>query len=78
MALLNTMETFGFCSQFFGATCLLYFPFVPFDQQTFLDVIGRRHIIAGCLLLVTATVDYFTFYNYPMQRSIILARTERS
>ena len=32
----------------------------------------------GGLLLTCAVVDYFTFYNYPIQRSIIMARTERS
>jgi len=32
----------------------------------------------GVLLVVVAVVDYFTFYNYPMQRSIITAREERS
>ena len=30
------------------------------------------------MVLIIAIVDYFTYYNYPMQRSIILARTERS
>ena len=28
--------------------------------------------------MIIAIVDYFTFFNYPMQRNIILAKKERS
>ena len=54
------------------------FPIEPFDKPGFTEEFALRHYIVGALTLMIAVVDYFTFYNYPMQRSIILARTERS
>ena len=78
MAVFVTMETFGFVSQFFGDEWWPFFPLVPYAQEEYLPTFGIRHIIAGSLYLVTATVDYFSFYNYPMQRCIIVAHTERS
>ena len=29
-------------------------------------------------MMVIAVIDYFTFYNYPIQRNLILAKGERS
>ena len=55
-----------------------YFPKVPIEQLDFIPVSAVRHLIVGFLLLIVATIDYFTFYNYPMQKCIILAKTERS
>lgn len=78
MALLQTAETLGFVSQFFSSTWWPYFPFVPYSNADLLDAFGLRHIIMGSLLLLIAVIDHFSFYNYPMQRSIIMARTERS
>ena len=51
---------------------------VPFGKATFRNEFALRHFIIGTLVLAIAVIDYFTFYNYPMQRSIILAKTERS
>ena len=55
-----------------------YFPLEPFEKPGFTQEYAFRHYVIGGMVLIIAIVDYFTFYNYPMQRSIILARTERS
>ena len=78
MALMQTADTMGFVSQFFSAEWWPHFPMVPINDPDLVHEFGTRHIIMGVLFLVTATVDHYTFFNYPMQRSIILARTERS
>ena len=78
MALLQIAETLGYVSQFFSPQWWPHFPKVPYDEPDHLIAFGRRHIVMGCLFLVVATIDHFTFFNYPMQRSIVLAKTERS
>ena len=55
-----------------------YFPQVPYTNPNFLPTYAKRHYIVGSLLLLIAVIDHFTFYNYPMQRKIILGKSERS
>lgn len=51
---------------------------MPIKEASFIQEYAIHHFVMGSLFLGIAAVDYFTFFNYPMQRSIILARTERS
>lgn len=54
------------------------FPVVPFHDWEFLHEFATRHYIVGVLYFIVAVIDKWTFYNYPMQRNIILAKNERS
>jgi len=76
MALFMTSEDIAYACSFISQWSS--FPTVPIDESSFIPKFAVRHWVMGCLLLAIAVTDYFTFYNYPMQRNIILARTERS
>ena len=78
IAIFLSAQSFGFLSGFFFGGLWNYFPNVPYTLASFLPEFATRHFIMGGLLLTCAVVDNFTFYNYPMQRSIITAKTERS
>ena len=78
IAIFKTAEDLGYVSNFFSPKWWPYFPDVPYHKPDFLNEFALRHYIAGFLLVLVGCIDYFTFYNYPIQRSIVLARTERS
>ena len=78
IAIAQTASASGYISSFLFDDWWSYFPMVPFGKATFRNEFALRHFIIGTLVLAIAVIDYFTFYNYPMQRSIILAKTERS
>lgn len=77
-AIFHSAEALGFVSAFFFGDWWSYFPVVPIDQPGFLGEFAIRHYVIGGLLVVVALIDYYTFYNYPMQRCIILGKSERS
>jgi len=78
IALATTAPTLGYAFSFAFDDWWEYFPLEPFSKPGFTNDFATRHFIIGVIVLIVAVIDYFTFYNYPMQRSIVLARTERS
>ena len=78
MALFYSAETVGFVLAFASSKWWKEFPSVPYDNWKFLDDFALRHYFVGVLFFAVALIDYLTFYNYPMQRRIILAKKERS
>lgn len=78
MSMAESAATLGYVTTFLFDGWWVYFPLVPFKKPDFLSEFANRHFAIGAAILVISVIDYFTFYNYPMQRAIILAKTERS
>jgi hypothetical protein len=39
---------------------------------------AARHLVLGLIMLVLCLVEYFTFFNYPLQKALVIEANQRT